>query len=295
MSQLPRQTTLATSCTIGGRGFWTGQQNTLTFVPAAANTGIHFVRTDLPGHPRVPALSEYSQGISMRTQLGHGFAEFEMIEHVMSALYGLGITNCDVHCTASEMPGFDGSSHRLSLALSDAGKIEFAAPQDTFVVDSPIEVSDGESSIRIEPKTPDMSNDLFVEYQLDYGSESPIGKSTFASEVSREIYGKEIAPARTFISASDAAKLQKAGIATHVSERDLLVFDEHGPVNNELRFRDECARHKALDVLGDLALAGVHLIGRITAIRSGHQLNGQLASEIRDRAKRIPIETHRAA
>ncbi|MFK7734745.1 MAG: UDP-3-O-acyl-N-acetylglucosamine deacetylase [Pirellulaceae bacterium] len=295
MSQLPRQTTLATSCTIGGRGFWTGKQNTLTIVPAEANAGIQFVRTDLPGHPRVPALSEFSKGISMRTQLGHGFADFEMVEHVMSALYGLGITNCEVHCTAAEMPGFDGSSHRLSLALSSAGQVELTEPRTTFVADSTIEICDEDKLIRLEPPTEPDSNALFVEYQLDYGANSPIGQSTFATQVTPEIYAQEIAPARTFISAADAAKLQLAGIATHVSERDLLVFDEQGPVNNELRFPDECARHKALDVLGDLALAGVHLIGRITAIRSGHQLNGQLASAIQDRVKQRQFQTHRAA
>lgn len=203
--------------------------------------------------------------------------EFDMIEHVMSALYGLGIDNAQVHCTNSEIPGLDGSSYGVVLALQSAGVESFETPRRTLIIDKTVTIGDDDRFIRVEPITSDDRVALHVEYQLDYGQDNPIGIETYSATLDASTYATQIAPARTFISATDAAALQESGVATHVTERDLLVFDENGPINNELRFPNECARHKTLDLIGDLALAGIDLVGRVTARRSGHQMNGKMA------------------
>ena len=120
-----------------------------------------------------------------------------------------------------------------------------------------------------------------LEYQLDYGPDSPIGRATCRMQLEPQAFLENLAAARTFISVETARQLQSRGLARHVTEQDLLVFDELGPVNNKLRYADECGRHKLLDLVGDLALAGVDLVGEVLACRSGHQLNGQLAEKLR--------------
>lgn len=273
------QTTLAGPCSVSGRGYWTGEANTLTFVPAPANSGIQFVRTDLPGKPRVKALAEFAAGLPMRTRLSHRAAEVDMIEHVMAALYAMQIDNIEVHCTAAEMPGMDGSSLAYALALDSAQCLELPEERQQYVVHEPIRVGNDEQYIDLMP-----SDDpgLHFAYSLDYG-ESAIGRATFEGRLHAEFFLQELASARTFISQSDALALQSQGIAGHVTDQDLLVFDDQGPVNNKLRFPDECARHKALDLIGDLALCGFDLVGSVVARCSGHQLNGQLARAIRER------------
>ncbi len=276
------QQTIASPCTVSGRGYWSGVQNTLTFRPARVDNGIQFIRDDLPGRPRVAATVAHSSGQALRTRLEDRNASFDMIEHVMSALAGLHIDNVDVHCTAAEMPGFDGSSYAIALALNSSGIERQACPRATFSTQTTIEVAEDGRFVRFEPLTNDDAVGLQVEFNLDFGEHSPIHPSRFASVVTPGKYARDIAPARTFITQEDATALQASGVAQHVTDRDLLVFNQFGPVNNELRFPNECARHKALDLIGDLALVGVDLVGKLVAHRSGHQLNARLASAIRE-------------
>ncbi len=271
------QTTLARACSVSGRGYWSGEPITVTFVPANAGTGIQFIRSDLPGGPFIRATAANQVSTPLRTRLKQGRAEVDMVEHVMAALYGLRIDNVEVHCTAREMPGLDGSCLGLVLALQSAGRRELEAPRTRLCITEPLEVGEGHESVRIEPTN---FPGLEVEYHLDYGQSSPIGQAVFRTPVEPQCFFEQLAPARTFISQQDAQALQRRGIALHVTERDLLVFGEHGPINNTLRFDDECARHKALDLIGDLALTGVDLVGRVIARRSGHQLNGWMAERI---------------
>ncbi|MEZ6138780.1 MAG: UDP-3-O-acyl-N-acetylglucosamine deacetylase [Pirellulaceae bacterium] len=278
-NQLPRnQTTLTGPCTISGRGYWSGESNVLTFLPAPAGTGIRFVRTDLPGRPSVAATADYRSSMPLRTLLSDGRCEVAMVEHVLAALAGLRIDNCEVHCTAAEMPGMDGSCRDYVLALDSVGKTELRARRAALQITERIRLGTTSQWIMAEPVT---HRTLEVEYQLDYGADSPITRSTYRNLLEEDIFYHDIAPARTFISLADAQALQQQGLARHVTERDLLVFDEHGPIHNQLRFADECARHKALDLIGDLALTGIDLVGRVTAFRSGHQLNGQMAEKLR--------------
>ncbi len=272
------QTTLTGPCTVSGRGYWTGEPNTLTFLPAPAGTGIRFVRADLPGRPAAMAVADYRASLPLRTQLKDGRCEVAMIEHVMAALYGMRIDNVEVHCTAAEMPGMDGSSLAYVLAFENVGRTELRNRRQTVVVREPLRVGNAQQWILVEPTKNDS---LEVEYRLDYGTNSPIGKATYTATLTEDTFYHAICSARTFIHESDAQALQAKGLARHVTNRDLLVFGQEGPINNTLRFVDECARHKTLDLIGDLALCGVDVVGRITACRSGHQLNGLMAENLR--------------
>jgi UDP-3-O-[3-hydroxymyristoyl] N-acetylglucosamine deacetylase/UDP-3-O-[3-hydroxymyristoyl] N-acetylglucosamine deacetylase/3-hydroxyacyl-[acyl-carrier-protein] dehydratase len=224
----------------------------------------------------VLAVSENCQGMSLRTCLGNGIERFDMIEHVMAALAGLQLDNVQVRCTAQEMPALDGSCLPLVLALQSVGKVSLPSLAPAIRISQTVRVGNEHQWVSIEP-----AEELHVEYRLDYGDESPIKRSTYGCRVTEESFARNISPARTFVTRTEAEVLQGRGLAKHVTERDLLVFGPDGPVNNQMRFSDECARHKALDLLGDLAVVGVNLVGKVIACRSGHQLNTELARKLR--------------
>lgn len=294
------QTTLAAPCTVSGRGYWTGQANSLTFLPAPANCGIRFVRSDLPGRPSVSAVAENRASMPLRTRLTRGRAEVDMVEHVMAALHGLQIDNAIIHCTACEMPAMDGSSFAFALALKNVGRCQLSAPRASLLLDRTIRVGNDQQWIVAEPlatapiaahaSQPGMrqqsvrlpNQGLELEYQLDFGASSPILKANCTICLQPQVFFDTISAARTFIGVDTARLLQAQGMALHVTELDLIVFDQSGPVNNRLRYPDECARHKLLDLVGDLALTGIDVVGRITAHRGGHQLNGELAAALRE-------------
>lgn len=277
-----RQTTLAAPCTVSGRGYWTGQPNAVTFLPAAADTGIRFFRTDLDARPGVAATADKRTSTPLRTCLSDCRAEVDMVEHVMAALYGLRIDNACIHCTSAEMPAMDGSSYSFALALASVGSVELAADRPTWWIDRSLRVGNSEQWIVAEPLDQSENHPkLELEYQLDFGPTSAIGKTAYSLTLEPALFFEQIAAARTFISIETARQLQSKGLATQVTDQDLLVFDDVGPVNNTLRFPDECARHKLLDLIGDLALTGTDLVGRIVACRSGHQLNGEMADRLR--------------
>jgi len=274
------QHTLSRPCQVTGRGYWTSQPITLTFFPAAADTGVQFVRTDLPKAPRVEAIAEHRVDMSLRTRLAKGSAVVDMVEHVLAALYGMQIDNVEIHCTSCEMPGLDGSSHAYALALEAAGRTLQTKKRLSYTIEQPLRIGQDKQWILASPAT--VGSGLVIEYQLDYGPTCSIGAGSFRTQVSETNFINDLAQARTFVTLSEAQQLQSKGLAQHVTPRDLLVFDETGPIDNSLRFSDECPRHKALDLLGDLALAGFDLVGTIVAHRSGHQLNGRLAQLLRE-------------
>lgn len=274
------QHTLSRPCQVTGRGYWTSQPITLTFFPAAVDTGIQFVRTDLPRSPRVAAIADHRVDMSLRTRLASGSAVVDMVEHVLAALYGMQIDNVEIHCTSCEMPGLDGSSHAYALALESAGRTIQTKQRATYIIEQPLRIGQETQWISAAPAA--VGSGLTIEYQLDYGPASSIGAGSFRTDVTEFNFINELAQARTFVTLREAELLQSKGLGQHVTPRDLLVFDDAGPIDNSLRFPDECPRHKALDLLGDLALAGFDLVGTIVAHRSGHQLNGRLAQLLRE-------------
>jgi UDP-3-O-[3-hydroxymyristoyl] N-acetylglucosamine deacetylase/3-hydroxyacyl-[acyl-carrier-protein] dehydratase len=276
-----QQRTIQRSTTVEGLGLFMSERAVVRFKPAPPNHGIVFVRTDITdgGEPvRIPALVSNVTKRARRTALRKGAASVETTEHCMSAVAGLGIDNLIIEITGPELPGLDGSSQQYVNALNDAGIVEQDAPRRTLVITEPITVTDGDMMLAaLPPDKPRMQ----VIYDLDYGPKAAIPKQLYAFNSDNGDYVQNIAPARTFVLEAEAAALKQAGMGTHLTADDVLVIGPSGPLGrNGYRFDDEPVRHKILDVIGDLALVGCPIHGRIVAYKSGHSLNHQLARRL---------------
>lgn len=264
---------LAAACEVYGRGYWSGIEVSVRFLPATTGTGIRFVRTDLPDRPACDAVCGFTSDASFRTNLICGPARFEMIEHVMAALYAMEIDNCVVEVSGEELPGMDGSALAFVEALRSVGLVVQAAARKRYIVDRTFRVGDEQSWIEASPV---VDGHPIYEYQLDYGNDSPITAQSYRGCLNAYSFCRELASARTFVTAEQVAMLQSKGVGGHVGPSDLLVFGSDGLMGNSLRFSNECARHKTLDLVGDLALTGVDLVGRFVSHRGGHRLNGEM-------------------
>jgi UDP-3-O-[3-hydroxymyristoyl] N-acetylglucosamine deacetylase/3-hydroxyacyl-[acyl-carrier-protein] dehydratase len=271
------QRTIARETEVRGVGFFQGSDVSLRFRPADAGTGVVFVRTDLPEKPTVSAHIRNVVPRPRRTTLQHGTATVEMVEHVMAALAGLRIDNCLIEIDAAETPGCDGSSQAFVEALHAAGTVELDRERETLVIDRPIAVREGGATLTAYPGD---GESLVLSYQLDYGPKTPIGAQSLFVDISPETFRRELAPSRTFLLEAEANALRQAGIGSRASVADLLIFGSTGVIGNELRYPDECVRHKILDMLGDLALLAKDLTGHVVAHRSGHQLNAALVRKL---------------
>jgi len=270
------QRTIAAPVSVEGFGYWSGKDVRVEFRPAAAEAGITFVRGDLPDQPRIPADVGCRSEAIRRTNLSEGAASVDMIEHIMAALAGLQIDNCEVWVDQQEMPGCDGSSLAFVQALDSVGAIEQSAPRRQFVVRQPMRLGTPDHWIEARPGC---SGRTVLQYELDYPNTS-IGRQTLELVLTPDSFRKDMAPCRTFTLQAEAEAMQRQGLGRRTTFKDLLVFGPNGPIDNRLRFPDECVRHKLLDMVGDLALAGCDLVGRFVAYRSGHQLNSLLVQTL---------------
>ncbi len=276
------QQTLAREATVEGRGLFLGQEAKVCFKPAPINHGVVYYRTDVAdgGQPvRIPALIQNVGKRARRTALRNGEVAIETCEHCMSALAGLGIDNVVVEIAGPEVPACDGSARPFVEALLEAGLETQDQPRRILEVTEPITVDEGDAMIAALPSDkPGMQ----VIYDLDYGGKGPIPPQVFALHLQNGNYIDQIAPARTFVLEQEAKALQDSGLGKHLSPKDILVIGEGGkPIGeNALRFDDELVRHKVLDLIGDLALVGAPIQGRIVAYRSGHTLNHRLARRL---------------
>ncbi len=279
MSELVRmQHTLAKPAVVEGFGFWTGQDIRVEFHPARAGAGLTFVRVDLPNQPVIPATPEFQLLKPRQTSLIAADAQVDMIEHVMAALYGLQIDNCEIRVNAPEMPGIDGSSQFFVAEILKAGIITQPAVRPKRIVYKNLRVGDDKSWIEAKPSYD--GNTKFI-YHLDYGDDNPIQRQSYRFVFSPENFILQLMSCRTFLTKAEADQLLAMGLCSRVSPRDVLVFDENKqPVDNVPLFADECARHKVLDMLGDFALGGCDWIGEFTAYRSGHHLNVECVREL---------------
>ncbi len=285
LNSLRNQHTIGRPVHVHGFGYWSGRDVRVEFRPAAPHAGIVFVRRDLRPEVHIPALVDYRVEVPRRTNLARQGAAVEMVEHLLAALAGLQIDNCEVWLDQPEVPGCDGSSRPFVEALQEAGSVELPAPRPYLRVPRPIRVGDEQGWIEVEPVEHD---GLELQYELDYGCQSVIGRQSCRLRITPDSFRRELAPARTFLLKQEADWLRTQGLGTRVTHRDLLVFDADGPIDNRLRFENECVRHKALDVVGDLALLGCDLVGRVTAFRSGHRLNAELVRALLQQANADP-------
>jgi UDP-3-O-acyl N-acetylglucosamine deacetylase len=275
-----RQRTLKRNAEICGFGLFSGVDVCLRFHPAPDNTGIVFRRVDLKGQPDLPVCLEFLESTHRRTSLVNGNARVELTEHVLAALAGLQIDNCLIEIDAPEVPGVDGSCRPFVEELLAAGIVEQSSYRSSLRIEEALEVQSdrGDASVQIRPQ---LSEGLVITYHLDYGNGSPIPPQTLTVDFTPETFLREIAFARTFVLEAEVEALRAAGYGQRVTEKDLLVYSHNGVTGNTLRAVDECVRHKILDAIGDFALLGCDLKGHITAWRSGHHLNQQLAQKIK--------------
>ncbi len=279
-----QQHTLDRPVSVEGVGLFTGAPATLTINSAGVGEGITFRRIDLEGEPEIPARVEHVARRPRRTMLERNGASVETVEHCLSAMAGLGIDNARLDLNGPEVPAGDGSALAFVEAIGRAGSREQDKVRRVFEVTEAITVRDGDGVIAALP-TGGHGGTEFV-YVLDYGDRSPISRQAHAFTLGNGGYAEAIAPARTFSTEDDARAAQQAGLFAHLTTKDMLVIGEGGPIDNTFRFDDEPVRHKMLDLIGDLALAGVGVRGRIVATKSGHALNHQMARALQDAAKR---------
>jgi UDP-3-O-acyl-N-acetylglucosamine deacetylase len=250
------------------------------------------VRTDLRPHVEVPARIDQVTGTHRRTTLGRGTAQVGLVEHVLAALAGLRIDNCRVELNAPEPPGFDGSARAFADCLRRAGVVLQPARRSVWVVDEPLVVRQNGATLALHPADDD---ELKVSYTLDYGLSSPIGRQAHTELITPEHFANELAGCRTFILEEEAAELRRQGLGSRTTAADLLVFGPRGPISNHLRHADEPARHKILDLVGDLSLFGHDVRGHVVAYRSGHPLNIALVRALHQRLPRVGLLERLAA
>ncbi len=278
----PMQQTVAEAVSVEGRGLMSGSPVTLTIEPAPTNHGLVFERTDLHPTVQIPALVEQCVDRPRRSAIAKGDAVVETVEHCLSALVGLGVDNALLRIDSTEVPLGDGSANPFLEAIDSVGLVGQDAVRNSIKVDSPIVIESGDAMIAAFPTS---GPGMHVLYELDYGSHTGrIPRQAYAIDLTPERYRDELASARTYSLAEEAESLQAKGLCTHLSPAEVLVIGQDGPIDNAWRFDNEPARHKVLDLIGDLALVGAPIQGRIVASRSGHVLNRQLAAKLREQA-----------
>lgn len=274
-----RQHTIGNPVSLRGLALFSGKPATLTFKPAPENHGVVFVRTDLE-NAQVPALIEHVVSRSRRTALRHGPAIVETCEHVLSAVAARAIDNLIIELNADETPIMDGSAAPFFESLGQAGLVEQDAPRRYLTVTEPVAIRSENDDATIAALPAEQAG-MSVTYELDYSKHAPyIGRQlhTYEPDNPDADYARQIAPSRTFSTEIEARAAREQGLFAHLTEDEALVIGEDGPLGtNAFRFDDEPVRHKVLDLIGDLALVGAPIRGRIIAHKSGHPLNHELA------------------
>jgi len=280
------QRTLASAVELRGPGFITGAKVHLHLRPAPVDTGLVFVRKDIPGLPMIPARVDFVTSTQRRTTLGGGSAAITLVEHLLATLAGLRVDNCLIELDGPEPPGLDGSAQGFVDAVQQAGISLQNGRRSIWTVLEPVTVTKAGATVSIHPLSDEQPSQLLMTYMLDYDSHSSIPKQSHTMPVTPTTFRGEVSNCRTFVTEREALMLLEHGVGKHLTARDLLVFGKSGLIDNELRYSNEPARHKLLDCVGDLSLAGVDLVGHVVAYRSGHSLNVALAKELAVRARR---------
>ena len=267
------QRTIAAPVKTVGIGLHTGRKVTLKLSPAPINTGIIFHRVDIPNSLGIKAQAHAVTDTRLATVLQNGDTRVSTVEHLLSGCAGLGIDNLIIELDCEEVPIMDGSAASFLFLIESAGLQEQDAPRQFIVIKKPIEVRDAGKLARLEP---------FNGYKLDFTIDfkHPAVDKTGQRHVidfADSTYAREIGRARTFGFAHEVEALREMGLARGGSLDNAIVLDEHRILNNEeLRYDDEFVRHKILDAIGDLYLAGHPIVGAYVAEKSGHAMNNAL-------------------
>jgi UDP-3-O-[3-hydroxymyristoyl] N-acetylglucosamine deacetylase len=263
------QSSIKNGIAISGIGLHTGKSVSLKFKPARENTGIVFIRTDLPGKPRVTADLENVTSTIRGTNLG----EIHTVEHLLSALYALSISNIEIEMDSFEPPAMDGGARSFCDALKEAGIKKLGGKVRTVKLKEPIVVRDKDKCLIAVP-----SDRFAVSFMINYPV-SFIGSQFHRFEFGTDDYIRDIAPARTYGFISELKELKEKGLALGADESNAIAIGDVSYLT-PLRFKDELARHKILDLIGDLSLVNAKIEAHIIAIRSGHAMNIRLAKAL---------------
>jgi len=249
----------------------------MRLLPAAAGSGIVFRRTDLDNF-EIPATGRNVAKVSYATSLMRQGVLISTTEHLLSAFIGMGVDNVIVELDNLELPILDGSALPYVEAFQRVGIRQQRRRRETLRILQPIEVREGDKFIGVYP-----GSGYRVSYTIDFPA--PIGRQEARVDLAAEMYGSEIAPARTFGYKADERKLRDMGLIRGASAESTIILGPNGPENGPLRFPDEYVRHKVLDLIGDLALAGRRLEGHVVAMRAGHAMHTALVARlVRDRS-----------
>jgi len=279
------QSTIRKEVELEGVGLHTGEKVKIRFKPLGPDSGIIFQRVDLAGKPTVQATVDNVIDISKsprRTSIGSKEAEVHTIEHVMAVLSVLNIDNILIEINGPEVPGMDGSAFPFFETLEGAGIESQNVPRKSFQIREPIWLSEDDASIVIFP-----CQEFKISYLLSYDHHPYLKPQYLNFVINRDTFVKEIAPARTFCLEEEAEVLKHQGLGRGADYENTLVVGEKGVIKNKLRFENEFARHKILDLIGDLYLLGYALRGHVIAIKSGHPLNLKLLHKIEQQRLRI--------
>ncbi|PSR19111.1 UDP-3-O-[3-hydroxymyristoyl] N-acetylglucosamine deacetylase [filamentous cyanobacterium CCP3] len=273
------QTTLAGPVARQGIGLHSGATTTATLHPEAPGQGRYFVRTDLPGNPTVPASLEAVNPTMLSTELRQGKASVRTVEHLLAALVGLGIDNVRIEIDGPEMPLLDGSALGWVEALRQAGRQIQSVPRPVIRLRQPVTVTHDDAFVAAFPAPA-----LRLTYGIDF-EVAAIGNQWFSWTSEADPFGAEgfataVAPARTFGLAHQVDQLRASGLIQGGSLDNALVCGDEGWLNPPLRFENEPARHKMLDLMGDLSLLGSLPIAHIVAYKASHRLHGELAAAL---------------
>ena len=298
------QRTIIKEVSISGVGLHTGVECIATFKPADINTGIRFRRTDLKGCPTIPATIDHVGDISRGTSLSFNGTQVYTVEHVLSAVSGLGLDNILIEISNKEPPVMDGSVRPFVDVLLEAGMVEQSAKRQVLVIDTPVSFSDPSRGIDIHILP---AEEFSITFMMDYRQLTILGTQLMSVHSMNEDFVDRIAPARTFCLLSEVAHLKEQGLAQGGSIDNAMVFvdrpiepsemdhlkrlfnidgelvaGENGLLKGqELRFENEAVRHKIADLIGDLALLGMPIRGHVVATRSGHASNVELVRKIK--------------
>lgn len=268
-----KQRTLKKQISATGVGLHNGEKVTLTLKPAAIDTGIVFKRADLPGTPTIQAQPDAVRDTRMCSALEHNGARVSTVEHLMSALAGLGVDNVMIEVTASEIPIMDGSAGPFIYLLQQAGVVEQPAAKKFIRIKKLIEVKEADKWVKFEPY-----HGFKMDFTIDFAH--PVFENSGSNvkiDFKDNSYIKEISRARTFGFMHEVEYLRANGLARGGSLDNAIVLDEYRILNRDgLRYEDEFAKHKVLDAIGDLYMLGHPLLGAFTAYKSGHALNNAL-------------------
>ncbi len=268
--------TIARPVSLEGIGLHLGAACQLSFRPAPSGAGIVFLRTDLPGEPRIRALAQHAVLTERRTQLGEDPVSVHTVEHVLAAVAGCGIDDLEIHLDAAEPPIMDGSAAPFVEALIGAGIMDHAGEIEFLTVRNPLRLTDGESTYEVHP-----SLELELNVTIDF-PHATIGRQQGSYRVTRETFVKELAPARTFGFVHEVEALRGMGLIKGATLDNAVVLDENGVIGTTTRWPDEFVRHKALDCIGDLALAGARVRARVTATKPSHRGTVRLVRAMRE-------------